>query len=76
MSSETIATVKLMMESLPEEAQERVVDHLREYITEMLDDLRWDHLFATTLDKLEAMAEKAEDEIARGLAEPMDFSRL
>jgi len=44
MSSEAIATVIKMIESLPETAQERVVDHLREYITELQDELEWDSL--------------------------------
>ena len=35
MSSETIATVIKMMESLPETAQEQVVEYLREYIEEL-----------------------------------------
>jgi hypothetical protein len=48
MSSKAIATVQKMLESLPEEAQERVVEHLREYILDLQDELEWDALFART----------------------------
>jgi hypothetical protein len=46
MSSKAIATVQKMLESLPEEAQERVVEHLREYILDLQDELEWDALLA------------------------------
>jgi len=76
MSSTTIATVEKMLESLPEEAQERVVEHLREYVLELQDELRWDALFKRTQDKLVAAARRAKEEITAGKAEPMDFERL
>jgi hypothetical protein len=37
-----------MMESLPEPAQQQVVEHLRQYCEEVQDELRWDALFAKT----------------------------
>jgi len=76
MPSTAIATVEKMLESLPEEAQERVVEHLREYILDLQDELRWDALFKRTQDKLVAAARRAREEIAAGKAEPMDFERL
>ena len=48
MSSEAIATVIKMMESLPEPAQNQVAEHLRDYLTEVQDELRWDDLFNKT----------------------------
>jgi len=45
MASTAIATVEKMLESLPEEAQERVMEHLREYILDLQDELQWDALF-------------------------------
>ena len=42
MFSTAIATVEEMLESLPEEAQDCVVEHLPEYILELQDELRWD----------------------------------
>ena len=38
MESNAIAAVVKMMESLPESEQNHLVDHLREYITEMRDE--------------------------------------
>ena len=76
MPSTAIATVEKMLESLPEEAQERVVEHLREYILDLQDELQWNALFKRTQDKLVAAARRAKEEIAAGKAEPMDFGRL
>ncbi|HEX30140.1 TPA: hypothetical protein ENG04_08680 [Candidatus Poribacteria bacterium] len=76
MPSTAIATVEKMLESLPEEMQERVVEHLREYILDLQDELQWDKLFKRTQDKLIAAARRAKEEIAAGKAEPMDFERL
>jgi uncharacterized iron-regulated protein len=76
MMTPATATVVRMMEMLPEEAQARVSEHLREYIQELLDELKWDTLFRSTQDQLARATERAEQEIAAGKAEPMDFSRL
>ncbi|MBC7249284.1 MAG: hypothetical protein H5T62_03290 [Anaerolineae bacterium] len=76
MPSTAIVTVEKMLESLPEEVQERVVEHLREYILDLQDELQWDALFKRTQDKLAAAARRAQKEIAAGKAEPMDFGQL
>ncbi len=76
MPSTAIATVERMLEPLPEEAQERVVEHLREYILDLEDELLWDDQFRSTQDKLIMAARRAKKEIAAGKAEPMDFERL
>jgi chromosomal replication initiation ATPase DnaA len=49
------------MESLPEEVQNRVAEHLREYIQDLHDELK----------KLIAAAKRAKQEIAEGLAKPI-----
>lgn len=76
MSSETIATVIEMMESLPETAQAQVVEHLREYIEELRDELEWDSLFKKTQPELIAAAKRAKQEIAEGKAKPLDIDQL
>lgn len=76
MSSTAITTVTKMLESLPEGMQEQVLDHLREYIADLQDELRWDALFEKTQPKLIAAAQRAKQEIAAGQAEPMDYERL
>lgn len=76
MSSETISTVIKMIESLPETAQERVVEHLREYIEDLRDELQWDNLFKKTQPQLIAAAKRAKQEIATGNAKPLDYDQL
>lgn len=76
MSSAAIATVVKMMESLPEPAQQQVVDHLRQYFEEVQDDLRWDALFEKTQSQLVAAAKRARQQIAAGQAKPMDYNEL
>jgi hypothetical protein len=65
-----------MMESLPETAQDQVVEHLREYLEDLQDELQWDTLFKKTQPQLVAAARRAKKEIAEGLAQPMDYDRL
>jgi hypothetical protein len=76
MESNAIATVIKMMESLPESEQNHLVEHLREYITEMQDDIRWEFLFKKTQSNLVSAAKKAKREIAEGKAVPMDYDKL
>lgn len=76
MSSTAIATVTKMIESLPPSLQDQVVDHLREYLEDLQDELRWDGLFKGTQSQLMAAARRARQEIADGRATPMDYDRL
>jgi hypothetical protein len=43
---------------------------------EVQDEMKWDELFAKPQGKLIAAARKAREEIARGLAVPLDLDRL
>jgi len=65
-----------MLESLPEPAQDQVVAHLRDYLEDLQDELQWNILFKRTQPQLIAAARRARQEIAQGLAKPMDFDRL
>ena len=65
-----------MMEVLPEASQNQIVEHLREYIAELEDELRWEAAFNRTQEQLVAAARQAKQEIAEGKAEPMDLDRL
>ncbi|MFQ6090430.1 MAG: hypothetical protein ACE5LD_03225 [Candidatus Bipolaricaulia bacterium] len=76
MSSTAIATIVKMLESLPEPAQEQVVEHLREYLADLQDEQEWDALFKKTRQQLLEAAQQAKEEIAKGQAEPMDYDRL
>ena len=74
--STAIATVVAMLESLPAPAQEQVVEHLREYVEELRDELKWDTLVAKTQRQLVAAARRAKEEIASGKSEPLDENKL
>ena len=60
-----------MIESLPEPVQQRVLEHLQEYIETFGRKLQWNESFAQTQDGLAAAARKARADIARGLATPL-----
>jgi hypothetical protein len=64
------------MESLPVSLQERVTDHLREYINDLQDEIKWDNSFAKSQSKLVAAARIAKQEIAEGKAGVLDFNQL
>ena len=74
MASNAIATITRMMEVLPEASQNQIVEHLREYIAELEDELRWEASFNRTQEQLVAAARQAKQEIAEGKAEPMDIT--
>ena len=74
MASNAIATITRMIETLPEALQNQIVEHLREYIAELEDELRWEASFNKTQEQLVAAARQAKQEIAEGKAEPLDFS--
>jgi len=71
MTSKTIDTIIKMLEPLPNDLQEQVVEHIREYITDLEDEKRWDASFKRTQDNLVAAARKAKQEIASGRSIPM-----
>jgi len=64
------------MESLPVSLQERVTDHLREYINDLQDEIKWDNSFAKSQSKLVAAARIAKQEIEEGKAGVLDFNQL
>lgn len=76
MSSAAITTVIKMMESLPIEVQDRIAEHLREYIDDLQEEIRWSESFQRTQSKLIATAKRAKQEIAEGKATPMDYDQL
>lgn len=76
MSTEAITTIVRMMESLPKDLQERVVDHVREYLADIQDEQEWDAQFENSQAKLEELARRAREQIAAGKAEPMSYDRF
>ncbi|MBE9207210.1 hypothetical protein IQ244_11875 [Nostoc sp. LEGE 06077] len=76
MSSPTISTIIKMVESLPDELQERVAEHLREFIADLEDEARWESSFKKTQNNLIAAAQCAKQEIAECQSVPMDYEQL
>lgn len=76
MSSNAIATVIKIMESLPENVQNQVADHLREYLEDLRDELQWEDTFKKTQNKLVAAAQLAKKQIEEGYSQPMDYDKL
>jgi hypothetical protein len=76
MSSTAITTIVKMVESLPDDLQEKVVEHIRDYITDLEDERLWDTSFKRTQNTLVAAARKAKQEIAAGQSVPMDYEQL
>jgi len=64
-----------MLESLPENMQDQVAEHLRDYIEDLQDEFEWDTSFKKT-QQLVAAARRARQEIAEGHAKPMDYDQL
>ena len=76
MSTNSIATIIKMMESLPLSVQDKVVEHLQEYLLDLQDELKWDYLFQNTQNQLVAKAKLAKQEIAKGQSKPMEYDKL
>ncbi len=76
MSSTAIVTITKMMETLPESAQEQAVEHLRDFIAEMQDEMDWDAQFKKTQKQLIAAARRAREEVVAGKARVMDYDQL
>jgi len=75
MSKATETAVK-MIESLPESAQEKVVEELRALVEDVREEAKWDDLFERKKKGLVVGARKAREEIAAGKATDMDFDKL
>ena len=76
MSSPAINTVIKMMESLPEDKQNQLVEHLREYLQDLQEEQKWQESFDKSQNKLIAAAKSAKQQISDGKAKPMDYDRL
>jgi DNA-binding GntR family transcriptional regulator len=60
------------MESLPETLQDKVVEHLPEYLEELRDQDQWNLSFENTQQSLIMAAQRAKQEISAGKAQPLD----
>ena len=65
-----------MLETLPEGLQERALEHLREYIEDIREDMQWNESFAHSQSKLVVAAREARKLIAEGKSTPLDPNEL
>lgn len=76
MSSTTIETLVKMMESVPDSAKDQVLERLRQYLADVLDDIRWDETYKHSQAPLESMAREAMAEFDAGLTRPFDPKKM
>lgn len=76
MVSPALTTILKMIENLPEDRQNLLANHLREYLADIEDEEQWDEVFGRTQDTLAYHTHEAARQIAEGKSEPMDFDRL
>jgi hypothetical protein len=74
--SPAIITIIQMMETLPLNLQNQIVQHLQNYLLDLQDDIRWETSFAKTETNLVAAARKAKQDIAAGQAIPLNYEQL
>jgi hypothetical protein len=74
--SKASETAVKMIESLPEAAQEKVVEALRDLVEEAREEANWDKLVQRKKSGLTVAARKARKEIAAGKARDMDYDDL
>ncbi|MDA3939340.1 MAG: hypothetical protein PF693_08535 [Spirochaetia bacterium] len=66
MVSEATITITKMLETLPVQLEDRVIEHLREYIEVLRDEAIWTDSFTRTQDSLINAARQARKEISEG----------
>ncbi|MFZ2634493.1 MAG: hypothetical protein WA081_23380 [Desulfosalsimonadaceae bacterium] len=76
MESAASVTMIKMLETLPEPLQDRVLEHMRDYIEDIRDEAKWNESFSKTQNKLVAAARHARKEIGEDKASPMDAEKL
>ena len=76
MVTPAVNTILKMIEQLSESEQDRVVEHLREYLAELEDEEKWNATFSKSQKKLVYSAREARKQVAEGKAKPMDFKKL
>ena len=75
MGSAATMTIIKMLETAAEQFQDRVVEHVREYIEDLRDEARWNESFSRTQETLVAAARLARKEIAEGKATLLDVEK-
>lgn len=76
MTSATTATMIKILNTLPEGLQDRVLEHMCEYIEDVREEMQWHESFSKSQSKLVAAARQARREIDEGKSAPLDLEML
>jgi len=76
MVTPAVNTIIKMIEQLREAYQEKVAEHLPEYLATLEDEEKWEEAFAKSQHKLIYTAREARKQIADGKSEPIEFGKL
>lgn len=66
MDTSAATTMIKMLETVPDQLQETVVEHMRDYIEDIRDEAKWNNSFSRTQAKLIAAVRQVRQEIAGG----------
>ena len=76
MVSEAAVTITKMLETLPVQLEDKVVEHLKEYIEDLRDEALWADSFARTQNSLIDAAKQVRKEISEGKAKTLTIEQL
>jgi hypothetical protein len=76
MSNPAITTAVKMLETLPQTTQSQVVEHLREYIAVLRDELEWEQQFERSQERLQQVGQQVRAQLAAGQTQPLDLQQL
>lgn len=76
MESETTMTMIKILETIPKEYQEQVVEHMRYYIEDIREEIKWNESFSKSQNKIVNAARQARKEIKEGKAVPLNQDAL
>ena len=76
MVSEATVTIVKMLETLPVQLEDKVVEHLKEYIEDLRDEALWTESFSKTQNSLIDAAGQVRTEISDGKATPLNIEQL
>ena len=72
MSAVAFKTFSSMIDELPIEAQETLIEKIRPIVADMIDEYHWNRSYEKSSDKLEAFATN----VRQSVAKPFEKSRL
>ena len=69
-------TLMKMLESLPDQLQDRALEHIREYLEDLRDEMKCVESFSRTQNSLVEAARHVRQEISEGKSAGFDINKL